>query len=71
MPIIFSAIKCSLVCGWGHDSLAAITSTAPSIIAAPESIVAMRVSCPGESTKETVRTCLVGEPSTSHTSFTV
>ena len=39
------AMRCSFVCGWGQGSLAEMTSTAPSMIAAPQSIVAMRVSC--------------------------
>ena len=38
------AARCSLVCGCGQGSLAAITKTAPSIIAAPESMIAISVS---------------------------
>ena len=48
------ATKCSLVCGLGHGSLAAITRIAPSIIAAPDSIVAIRTSWPGASTYDTL-----------------
>lgn len=53
--MISTAAKCSLVWGWGHDSLAAISSRAPSMTAAPLSMVAMRMSWPGQSTKETWR----------------
>ena len=42
--IISTAARCSLVCGCGHVSLAAISSSAPSITAAPFSMVAMRIS---------------------------
>ena len=38
------AAKCSLVWGWGHDSLPAMRSKAASITAAPFNIVAMRMS---------------------------
>ncbi len=44
--MISTAARCSLVCGCGHVSLAAISSSAPSITAAPFSMVAMRMSCP-------------------------
>ena len=54
-PMIPRAIRCSFVWGCGTSSFAAITSRAPSMIAAPLSIVAMSVSCPGESTKDTIR----------------
>jgi hypothetical protein len=54
-PMIPRAIRCSLVCGCGTSSFAAITRSAPSMIAAPLSIVAMSVSWPGESTKDTIR----------------
>lgn len=55
--MISTAAKCSEVCGWGQDSLAAISSSAPSMTAAPLSMVAIRMSWPGQSTKETCRTC--------------
>lgn len=55
MPMTSAAARCSRVCGWGHGSSAAITRIAPSIIAAPESIVAISASCPGASTKLTAR----------------
>ena len=45
-----NAMKCSFVCGF-IPSFAAITKIAASIIAAPESIVAMSISCPGASMK--------------------
>ena len=46
----FSATRCS--CVWGFiPSFAATTSIAASMIAAPESIVAISISCPGASTK--------------------
>ena len=51
IPFASRATRCSFVCGLGHGSFAAITRTAASIIAAPESIVAISISCPGASTK--------------------
>lgn len=51
--MISTAAKCSLVCGCGQGSLPAMSSRAPSITAAPFSIVAIRMSCPGQSTKLT------------------
>lgn len=48
----FSATRCSWVCGL-IPSFAATTRIAASIIAAPESIVAISISCPGASTKVT------------------
>ncbi len=56
MPMTSAAARCSRVCGCGHGSSAAITRIAPSIMAAPESIVAISASCPGASTKLTART---------------
>ena len=53
IPHISNAIKCSLVCGCGHFSSAATNNKAASTIALPESMVAIKVSCPGASTKET------------------
>ncbi len=44
-----SATRCSCVCGL-TPSLAATTRIAASMIAAPESIVAISISCPGAST---------------------
>ncbi len=46
----FSATRCSRVCGF-IPSFAATTKIAASIIAAPESIVAISISWPGASTK--------------------
>mmetsp|Transcript_16568 Transcript_16568/g.46774 ORF Transcript_16568/g.46774 Transcript_16568/m.46774 type:complete len:225 (-) Transcript_16568:353-1027(-) len=51
--MISTAARCSLVWGCGHVSLAAMSSSAPSITAAPLSIVAIRMSCPGQSTNDT------------------
>jgi len=53
-PMISRAMRCSFVCGCGHSSFAVIKRSAPSMIAAPESMVAINVSCPGASMKETV-----------------
>ena len=63
--MISTAARCSLVCGCGQDSLAAISSSAPSMTAAPLSIVAIRMSWPGQSTKDTCRTRFMGAPQTS------
>ena len=68
-PMIERAIRCSFVWGCGTSSFAAITRRAPSMIAAPLSIVAIRVSWPGESTKLTARRSSVFVPSYLHTSF--
>ena len=54
--IIYTAAKCSEVYGWGHTWFAAIKSRAASMIAAPVSIVDIKISCPGQSTKDT---CLI------------
>ena len=62
MPPIFNAARCSAVCGCGHFSLAATRSRAPSMSADPVSTVAIRVSCPGTSTKDTVLNTFVSEP---------
>ena len=51
--MISTAARCSLVCGCGQVSFAAIRSRAASITAAPFNMVAIRMSCPGQSTKET------------------
>mmetsp|Transcript_47062 Transcript_47062/g.102485 ORF Transcript_47062/g.102485 Transcript_47062/m.102485 type:complete len:214 (+) Transcript_47062:489-1130(+) len=56
--MISTAAKCSEVWGCGQVSLPAITSKAASITAAPFNMVAMRISCPGQSTKDTWRTKL-------------
>lgn len=61
--MISTAARCSLVCGCGHGSLAAISSMAPSMTAAPLSIVAMRMSWPGQSTKLTCRTSSISASS--------
>mmetsp|Transcript_27028 Transcript_27028/g.71160 ORF Transcript_27028/g.71160 Transcript_27028/m.71160 type:complete len:269 (+) Transcript_27028:545-1351(+) len=55
---IFSAsiaARCSAVWGCGQCSLAAMTRRAPSMTLEPLSMVLMRISCPGQSTKETWR----------------
>lgn len=54
--MISTAARCSEVCGCGQGSLPAMSSSAASITAAPFSMVAMRMSCPGQSTNETCRT---------------
>mmetsp|Transcript_49595 Transcript_49595/g.72492 ORF Transcript_49595/g.72492 Transcript_49595/m.72492 type:complete len:238 (-) Transcript_49595:449-1162(-) len=54
--MISTAARCSEVCGCGQGSLPATSSSAASITAAPFSMVAMRMSCPGQSTKDTCRT---------------
>ncbi len=51
----FSATRCSCVCGL-IPSFAATTKIAASMIAAPESIVAISISCPGASTNVIYRT---------------
>ena len=70
-PLIVRAIRCSFVCGWGHFSFAAMSSNAPFIMAAPESIVAISVSCPGASTNETVLSNFASEPHTGHVDLMV
>jgi len=52
-----SATRCSCVCGF-IPSFAATTNIAASMIAAPESIVAISISCPGASTNVTYRSGL-------------
>ena len=47
--IISTAARCSLVCGCGQGSLPAMSNSAASMTAAPLSIVAMRMSWPGQS----------------------
>lgn len=67
--MISTAARCSLVWGCGHVSLPAISSRAPSITAAPFNMVAIRMSCPGQSTKDTWRSSfmrLSSKPGTSH-----
>ncbi len=64
--MISTAAKCSLVCGCGHVSLAAMSSSAPSMTAAPLSMVAMRMSWPGQSTNDTWRTRSMALPHSSH-----
>lgn len=53
--MISTAARCSDVCGCGHASFPAISSSAASITAAPLSMVAIRMSWPGQSTKLTCR----------------
>mmetsp|Transcript_485 Transcript_485/g.1154 ORF Transcript_485/g.1154 Transcript_485/m.1154 type:complete len:205 (-) Transcript_485:125-739(-) len=67
--MISTAARCSDVCGCGHDSFAAMRSSAPSMTAAPLSMVAMRMSCPGQSTNETCLTSFIlafSNPATWH-----
>mmetsp|Transcript_57533 Transcript_57533/g.106277 ORF Transcript_57533/g.106277 Transcript_57533/m.106277 type:complete len:233 (-) Transcript_57533:368-1066(-) len=61
--MISKAAKCSEVCGCGQVSLPAMSRSAASITAAPLSMVAMRMSCPGQSTKDTCLTSLQLPPS--------
>lgn len=56
MPVISRAVRCSTVCGCGQCSFAEMRSSAPSMMFAPESIVAMRLSWPGASTRLIFRT---------------
>ena len=59
MPIISRALRCSLVCGCGQVSVADMSSSAPSMMFAPQSIVAIRLSCPGASTSDIfLRSCV-------------
>ena len=51
--IIWIALKCSIVYGYGQGIFDAIKRRAASITAAPVSIVLINISCPGQSTKET------------------
>mmetsp|Transcript_13770 Transcript_13770/g.20281 ORF Transcript_13770/g.20281 Transcript_13770/m.20281 type:complete len:225 (-) Transcript_13770:578-1252(-) len=66
--MISTAARCSLVCGCGHGSFPAMSSRAASMTAAPLSMVAMRMSCPGQSTKDTWRTRRQVRPPSSNTS---
>lgn len=47
------ATKCSLVYGYGHVIFDATSNNAQSMIEAPVSMVDIRMSCPGQSTKDT------------------
>ena len=60
--MISTAAKCSLVCGCGHGSFPAISSSAASMTAAPLSMVAMSTSCPGQSTNEMWRSRVIVPP---------
>mmetsp|Transcript_75854 Transcript_75854/g.153679 ORF Transcript_75854/g.153679 Transcript_75854/m.153679 type:complete len:214 (-) Transcript_75854:653-1294(-) len=53
--MISTAAKCSDVCGCGQLSLPAMSSIAASMTAAPFNMVAIRMSWPGQSTKDTWR----------------
>jgi len=66
MPIISRACRCSRVCGCGQISAADTKSSAPSIMLAPHSIVAMRLSCPGASTSEILRKGFASFPHFGH-----
>mmetsp|Transcript_1173 Transcript_1173/g.4961 ORF Transcript_1173/g.4961 Transcript_1173/m.4961 type:complete len:209 (+) Transcript_1173:595-1221(+) len=66
--MISTAAKCSEVWGWGQGSLPAMRSSAASMTAAPLSMVAMRMSWPGQSTKLTWRWSSQTRPSSSKTS---
>lgn len=57
--MISTAARCSDVWGWGHGSFPAMSSNAASMTAAPFSMVAIRMSWPGQSTKDR---CLRGAP---------
>mmetsp|Transcript_68951 Transcript_68951/g.156280 ORF Transcript_68951/g.156280 Transcript_68951/m.156280 type:complete len:262 (-) Transcript_68951:353-1138(-) len=61
--MISTAARCSEVCGCGQASLPAMRRRAASMTAAPFNMVAMRISCPGQSTKETCLTSLQLPPS--------
>lgn len=66
--MIYSATKCYAVCGCGQSTLAATSSIAASMTAAPVNIVLMKLSWPGQSQNET---CLINysvylHPSLSH-----
>ena len=50
--IISTAAKCSNVYGYGQSISADINNRAASMTAAPVNIVAIKISCPGQSTKE-------------------
>ena len=63
--MISTAARCSDVCGCGHGSLPATRSSAASMTAAPLSIVAIRMSWPGQSTKLTCRASAQRAPSPS------
>mmetsp|Transcript_37695 Transcript_37695/g.117967 ORF Transcript_37695/g.117967 Transcript_37695/m.117967 type:complete len:209 (-) Transcript_37695:710-1336(-) len=66
--MISTAARCSEVCGCGQGSLPAMSSSAASMTAAPLSMVAMRMSWPGQSTKDTWRCSSQVFPSSSKTS---
>ena len=51
--MIWIALKCSIVYGYGQGMLDAISNSAASMTAAPVSIVLINISCPGQSTKDT------------------
>ncbi len=59
--MISTAARCSDVWGWGQLSLLAISSNAPSIIAAPLSMVAMRISWPFRQIPTMLRTRQIPE----------
>jgi len=71
IPMISKAIRCSLVCGCGHCSFAATSSSAPSIIVAPLNIVAISDSWPGASTNDIFLRIFVWPPHFGHLSLTV
>ena len=50
--IISTAAKCSNVYGYGQSISADINNKAASITAAPVNIVAIKISCPGQSTND-------------------
>mmetsp|Transcript_13683 Transcript_13683/g.32396 ORF Transcript_13683/g.32396 Transcript_13683/m.32396 type:complete len:209 (+) Transcript_13683:738-1364(+) len=66
--MISTAARCSEVCGCGQGSLPATRSIAASITAAPLSMVAMRMSWPGQSTKLTCRCSVQVLPASSNES---
>mmetsp|Transcript_29714 Transcript_29714/g.62094 ORF Transcript_29714/g.62094 Transcript_29714/m.62094 type:complete len:234 (-) Transcript_29714:123-824(-) len=66
--IISTAAKCSEVCGCGHVSLPATSKRAASMTAAPFNMVAIKISCPGQSTKLKWRRKWYSRPPSSKTS---
>ena len=64
--IITKATKCSYVYGCGQGIFDATNNKAQSITAAPVNIVDIRISCPGQSTKDTCLTNYITESQVGH-----
>jgi hypothetical protein len=64
--MISIAERCSHVWGCGHYSLAATSNKHASMIAAPFNIVAINMSCPGQSTNEICLFSTINDPHSSH-----